>query len=281
VTRERPSNIRSLQARIRNQADWAGLPYGRFQHSIAVAIVGEILRTAAADSGLAIKGGTSLELRFGTGFSRASKDLDAVIGEDFDGFFEHLQLALRAGWQGFAGTASRPEIIEVTALADRPRRFKVQLTYFGRSFTTIPVEIAIAEIDTLSTVDLVPGPDLASLGIPSVQPLPCLAVEHQAAQKLHACSQPDTEVFSNDRARDLVDLQLLESEIRERMEGTATVCRRVFDTRAMHSWPPKLTIRPGWTRIYAEAALDLTGVAPDVETAINRVQRLVEDLDAT
>lgn len=276
---ERPSNIRSLQARIRNKADRAGLPYGRFQRSIAVVIAGEFMRIAADDASLAIKGGTSLELRYGTAHSRASKDLDAVLSTRFHEFFERLQMVLREGWEGFTGTATRPEVIDVAGLAHRPYRFKIQLSYVGRSFTTIPVEVSMAEDDALSAVDLIPGPDLTSLGLSSVEPLPCLTVEHQTAQKLHACSQPDTDSHINDRARDLVDLQLLEQEIRERLVATAEACRRTFQLRATHRWPPDLAVRAGWSRIYAGAAQDVAGVAPTVEEAATIVQRLVDDLE--
>lgn len=278
MNRERPSNIRSLQARIRNDADRAGLPYGRFQRSIAVVIASEIMRIAADDAGLAINGGASLELRYGTTHSRASKDLDAVLGRGFHEFFERLQLTLREGWEGFTGTATRPEVINVAGLAQRPYRFKIQLDYVGRSFTKIPVEVAMAEGEALSAVDLIPGPDLRSLGISPVEPLPCLTVEHQTAQKLHACTQPDTNTYINDRARDLVDLQLLEQEIRERLAATAEACRRTFQLRATHLWPPDLAVRAGWSRIYSGAAKDVTGVAPGIEEAVTIVQQLVDDL---
>jgi predicted nucleotidyltransferase component of viral defense system len=244
-----------------------------------VVIASEIMRIAADGASLAIKGGTSLELRYGTAHSRASKDLDAVLGSGFHEFFERLQLALRKGWEGFTGTATRPEVIDVAGLAHRPYRFKIQLSYVGRSFTTIPVEVAMAEGDALSAVDLIPGPDLRSLGISSVEPLPCLSVEHQTAQKLHACSQPDTDTHVNDRARDLVDLQLLEREIRERLVATAEACRTTFQLRAAHQWPPDLAVRAGWSRIYAGAAKNVTDVASSIEDAVTIVQRLVDDLE--
>ncbi len=268
MTREPPPNLRSLQARLRNEADRLDLPYARYQRSIGVAVVGELLRRAAAEEVIVIKGGSALELRFGTERSRASKDLDAMLGGRFGDYFERLQSTLRNGWAGFTGIATHPELIDVPDLAYAPHRFKVKLSYSGRSFMTVPVEISLAEGDALVEPDSLQGPDPESLGLPGVEALPCLAVEFQVAQKLHACSQPDTDSYSNDRARDLVDLQLLEHEERIRLESTAAACRSVFHLRGTHSWP-----------IYSRAVKEVEGVPENVEEAVEQVQRLVADLD--
>ncbi len=234
---------------------------------------------ASADEVIVIKGGSSLELRFGTERSRASKDLDAMLGGRFEDFFDRLQNTLREGWGGFTGVATLPEQIDVPDLAYAPHRFDAKLSYQGRAFMTVPIEISLVEGDALAEPDLLQGPDLTSLGLPNVEALPCLAVEFQVAQKLHACSQPDTDVYSNDRARDLVDLQLLENEARIRLESTAAACRSVFQLRGTHSWPPVIEPRPGWEAIYSGAVREVEGALENVVEAVEQVRRLVEDLD--
>lgn len=44
---------------------------------------------------------------------------------------------------------------------------------------------------------------LKGLGFPEPGPVPCMRLEHQIAQKLHAASSPGSE-----RAHDLIDLQI-------------------------------------------------------------------------
>jgi hypothetical protein len=44
----------------------------------------------------------------------------------------------------------------------------------------------------------------ADVGLPEPAPIPVMRSDHQIAQKLHACTDPE-----NERAHDLVDLQLL------------------------------------------------------------------------
>ncbi len=92
-----------------------------------------------------------------------------------------------------------------------------------------------------------------------------MSIEHQIVQKLHACTGSGT-TLRNDRAHDLVDLQILvrESPDFAVMHDLAT---RVFAFRRTHTWPP--TVRPhhGWDELYAAAASGLP-VLGDVESAI-------------
>ena len=52
----------------------------------------------------------------------------------------------------------------------------------------------------------------ATIGLKEPAPIPLMLVEHQVAQKLHACTWVNPKTNRNDRAHDLVDLQILEPE---------------------------------------------------------------------
>lgn len=93
------------------------------------------------------------------------------------------------------------------------------------------------------------------------QPVPVMRADHQVAQKLHAVPEEDSE-----RARDLVDLQLLENgEDLDLVRGRMT-CVRLFEYRRQQHWPATVAVREGWDTLY-EAAVEDVDVLPDVETA--------------
>ena len=59
-------------------------------------------------------------------------------------------------------------------------------------------------------------PDIVELfdiiGLDTPDPIPVLALDHQIAQKLHACTAINAKTGGDERAHDLVDLQILEQE---------------------------------------------------------------------
>jgi hypothetical protein len=105
----------------------------------------------------------------------------------------------------------------------------------------------------------------------------------QIAQKLHAVTAVLAEQRTNDRAHDLVDLQLLEALVLEAdLAEIRRACVAVFDARAQHQWPPMITAQPHWPSIYERAleGLDELGLAGTAELAAGRVQQFVDRIDA-
>lgn len=78
-----------------------------------------------------------------------------------------------------------------------------------------------------------------------------MPLDHQVAQKLHALTGP------GDRARDLVDLQLIATNAELDLVATRWVCERLFAYRKAQAWPPKVVLRDGWEGLYAEQASGL------------------------
>jgi hypothetical protein len=68
---------------------------------MANAIVGQLLPDGA------VKGGSSLKLRFGEGAARFSRDLDTARLSDIESYAEALENALQEGWNGFTGRLAR------------------------------------------------------------------------------------------------------------------------------------------------------------------------------
>ena len=72
-----------------------------------------------------------------------------------------------------------------------------------------------------------------------------MLVEHQVAQKIHACTLVGRKTHKNDRAHDLVDLQILDQEQGIDREKAAGVTKRLFAVRYTHPWPPVVVARGG------------------------------------
>ena len=212
----------------------------------------------------AVKGGTGLKLRFGDTVTRETPDLDTSFRGDREAFLDELNDNLRSGWGGFTGTAVEGEQRAPEGLAERVTfayvmlPVRVKLTYRGKSFMSVDLEIGYDELEaTTNEPDELEMSDevlelFAELGLPA--PVRVLPLHHQVSQKLHACSEP-----GSSRAHDLVDLQLMapvadDGLVRETSE-------RLFAFRAGHAWPPIVVAGEGWPVKYADAAegLDILG----------------------
>ena len=255
-----PGSLSLLQRRITEAARRRDQTVRRVQVTVAQLVVAQMLPPSV------VKGGSAMKLRFGESFARDSSDLDTVARDGVESFLADLSTLLERGWDRFAG-----KVVEVppatplgvpTPYVMRP--FDVRLTYRGRAFTTLRLEVGHDELDVLGDdVEQHLAPDavelFAELGLAAPAPVPLLPASVQIAQKLHACSAPRSQ-----RAHDLVDLQLLAPSADP--AAVAGLARRLFAFRRSHDFPPTITVDPGWDALYAEAATGL-GVLPGVEEA--------------
>lgn len=265
-----PPNLRSLQDRLRNHSRAVELPYGRVQRLLGVLVVGELMRD---DELGVVKGGSNLEVRIGIAATRASSDLDVVRTRSLEQFRDSLEDALATGWEGFTGRLiDRGPIGAPVPDAYRPYRLEAKLAY-GAQFGlgTITVEVAVEEVDALETFDTVESADglavFDAVGLPRPRPIRTLPLRQQIAQKLHACTTPNGDGWINDRAHDLVDLQLADRSYNGSLGDVRRVCERLFVSRRRQAWPPDVTIREGWGQRYAEEAEGLD-VLEDIADAI-------------
>lgn len=264
-----PPNLRSLEQRIRNleSDDTTAL---RRQVTMAIVVVGQMLPEGA------VKGGAAMALRYGRAETRFTQDLDAARVQPMTKFREDFEAALRRGWAGFTGrlvdrARPRPSGIP-TAYVMQP--FDVKLDYLGRPWRTVKFELGHNEIDDAEDPEIRLADDLVALftdlGLPAPRAIPVMRAAHQVAQKLHAASSPDS-----DRARDLVDLQLLEQREDLDLVGIAATCERLFTYRRQHAWPPQIVINAEWNSLY-EAAAEELDVLSTVEEAVAWVNALVQ-----
>jgi hypothetical protein len=280
-----PSNLRSLRDRLVQSAQREGVVFGRLQQHVAVLVVAQLAAMLADDNGapaLLVKGGSALELRRGINGSRTSKDLDTVTRHDIEYVHERLADAGELGWEGFTAIFTPPEVIDVPGLPIKPRRFVAKLSYRGRPFASVPVEVSTVEAGNADQFDILTSPALGLVGMAVDVSVPCMTLPWQIAQKLHAVTAVLEAPKVNDRAHDLIDLQLLEALLAETdLVAVRCACVAVFDARAQHVWPPTVTALPHWPAIYSHAleGLGHLQLAQTVQKAAERVQRFVHRID--
>lgn len=267
-----PRSARSLEQRIRNLEGDDGLALRR-RVGMALVVVGQMLPEGA------IKGGSAMALRYGRG-TRFTQDLDAARVQSLDRFRSDFEESLARGWAGFTGrliekAAPRPTGVP-TSYVMKP--FEVRLDYLGRPWCSVKFELGHNEIGDADRPDHQLAPDLAVLftevGLESPRPVPVMRADHQVAQKLHAASETGSE-----RARDLVDLQLLDRGEELDLAQVASTCRRLFEYRRQQEWPP--TIVPGnqWDTLYTQAA-DGLDVLAGLDEAIAWANEFIRRIDS-
>ena len=263
-----PASLRALRDRLTAAAKREGVVFGRLQQHVGVLVVAEFMGSLTDDRGeplLLVKGGASLELRRGIPESRTSKDLDAVIRGDVEVIHDRLAEAGAAGWEGFTAGFTPPVEFEVPGLVSHPHRFTAKLSYNGKPFVSVPIEVSPIEAGNADGYDKVTSEALSLVGLPNSSAVPCMTLPWQIAKKVHACTDPLEAL--------IVD---------EPLDETLAACISVFEARAKHGWPPDVVALKHWGPIYTRAleGLEELGLAPTVEEAVERVQAFVDRIGA-
>lgn len=251
-----PSNLRSLETRISNVAQARGGLVRRIQRVVANTVVGQMLPASV------VKGGTAMKLRVGEAGTRFTPDFDASRSAliTLDDYLDELADRLDAGWGGFTGAVAELESPRPIGVPDEyvMKPFLIRLAYKGRHWLAVPFELGRDEIGSTKQHEARIAEDIVelfgTLGLEAPEPIPVLALDHQIAQKLHACTSINATTGRNDRAHDLVDLQILDQEENIDMVAVAATAERLFAARRSHLWPPTVVVHEGWDTIYAEAA---------------------------
>ena len=278
---DRPPSLRSLEQRIDNIAHREARPVRRIQRAVANTVIGQMLPAGV------IRGGTAMKLRLGDAASRFTPDLDVIRSADLslDAYLGELEDRLVAGWSGFTGTLRplpppQPEDVPTDYIM---RPFEIRLAYKGRHWLPVTFELGRDEIGSTGRRDLRVADDIVrlfvALGLEMPDPVPVLTVGHQIAQKLHACTSVNPKTGGNDRAHDLVDLQILIDDEEVDLAAVGMTARRLFASRRGQPWPPTVVAHDGWDTIYAKAA-DGLDVIENVGDAVTWANELIGRIES-
>ena len=267
-------SVRALDQRLQNVAGKDQILACRLRVTVANVVVGQMLPLGV------VKGGTAMKIRLGESGSRFTPDLDTARRESLTQFIEAFEDSLASGWHGFTGRviarpAPKPAGVPPPYVM---QPYEVKLAFHGKSWHTVKLELGHNEIGDADDPVYLLAHDIAQLfadvGLPDPAPIPVMRADHQVAQKLHACTGA-----GNERAHDLVDLQLLVSSEDLDLVHVRETSVRLFNYRQAQPWPPTVVVGPTWPGIYDEASTGL-GVVPDVDSAVDWVNELIARIDS-
>lgn len=173
MTTKAPNSRRNLDIAIERYAEGRDDAV-QMRRTLANAIVGQMLPSGV------VKGGSSLKLRFGEGGARASRNLDTARAEDLGSFIEKLERNLEAGWNGFTGTIAPGRPAKPRGVPEEyvMKPYFVRLSYNGKSWLTVPLEVGHNEIGDADEADYEIAADIAemfaTLGFPEPSPVALL-----------------------------------------------------------------------------------------------------------
>ena len=273
-----PNSRANLDKAIQRLADGDRNAYIAIRAVIANTVVSQMLPEGA------VKGGSAIKLRLGNAGTRFTTDLDIARASGLDEYRDALERALARGWNGFdgrlvPGRPARPRDVPPQYVM---RPFGIKLSYNGKPWLTMELEVGHDEIGDADEPDWSISPDIvdlfARIGLPEPEPVPLMPLHHQAAQKIHALSEPGSR-----RAHDLIDLQLIDATGELDYRKTLQTCRRLFAYRKRQPWPSPIVPGEGWREAYDEQRRGLD-VIEDVHEAVvwaNALVNRIAGADAT
>jgi hypothetical protein len=270
MTKQRPRE--RLEKTLARVAREQGLDQERLRRWVSfLALCGALDRAIHTGllAGYYLKGGVAMELRFAEN-ARATKDLDVGMEGVRADRLRSLAEALAAGFDEFTFRikAQTRDMEQADTI-----RVQVAIQYRTRAWQTIEVDLGPANANEVDLIEpTVPG--LAELGIPVFSPVRCLNLAEQIAQKLHACTGPS----ASGRARDVLDILLIEALGQLNYLAVAEAARRVFAERATHAFPPAFAMPPEWgpelESMAGELGFTLTTVAEIERQFLEIIQTL-------
>lgn len=184
-----------------------------------------------------LKGGVAMELRFARA-ARTTKDFDLGLVGNRAERIRKLEEVLKLDFDAFTFRL-KPEIHQME-LADTVR-VEVAVQYKTRSWQTVEIDLGPGEAHQIDLVaPAITG--IAEMGLPVTPHVRCISIPEQVAQKLHACTGPQKE----DRARDVLDILLLDILDQIDYGRTRAAAERIFAERATHSFPPSAVLPVEW-----------------------------------
>jgi len=235
-----PRPVERLEKTLARVAREQGVAQERLRRWVSFLALCGVLERAVQEGILNnyfLKGGVAMELRFAEA-ARATKDID--IGQTGERA-ERLRAfgsALALGFDEFTFQLKGKQLHMDNANAVR---LELAVRHRTRAWQTIDIDLGPAGHGAVDLVDpAIRG--LVEMGLRVPSPVRCLNLNDQVAQKLHACTGP----FSKGRARDVLDILLIELFGRLDMVAVREAALRLFAERATHGFPPAVGIPTEW-----------------------------------
>lgn len=265
-----PKPVERLEKRLARVAKEQGLDQERLRRWVSFLALCGVLERAVSEGVLGsyyLKGGVAMELRF-AGAARATKDMDLGLDGSIAERLELFERLLAFGFDAFTFRLKSQR--KHMDLADTIR-VEVAVQYRTRAWQTVEVDLGPAGTGSIDLIEpAVRG--LSELGLPIISSVRCLSLSEQLAQKLHAC----TGTHSKGRARDILDILLIDLLGKLDYAKVRVAAEAVFAQRAEHTFPPDATIPPSWHPELQSLATELGFPTIDPHEIELKFRRLVQ-----
>lgn len=255
-----------LEKTLSRVAREQGLDQERLRRWVSFLALCGVLERATQEGvipGYYLKGGAAMELRFAMA-ARATRDLDIGLAGDRAGRLAAFEAALQLGFDEFTfRVRSQARHME---LADTVRA-EVAIAYRTRAWQSIEVDLGPPGAEDVDLVHPAIG-GLEEMGLTVTNPVRCLGLSEQVAQKLHAC----TGLAAAGRARDILDILLIDTLDSLDYEKTRTAVERIFAERNTHPVPTGFVIPATWEPELEVMAHSLGAPVQDIATIRERFQ---------
>lgn len=211
-----------------------------------------------------IKGAGAIELWFGLN-ARATRDIDLELPLSLDRLASAFSTALARGFGEFAFAVED----SAQPIRDQAVRVQVTMTYFGRGWATLDIDLAPLTERNQSTTLAIGSPEA---GITSVTR--ALKLEYIIAQNIHAATTADRPDYQYDYARHVVDVLFLIRGVD--LTNVRAACVAVFERRSSRdgrTWPPVFSLPDRWLGDYGEVLAEyrMTLSEQDVPIAFSQL----------
>lgn len=262
----------ALEQRLKTHSEKSGLSLVRLRKAIVFdRLLARLL--ASAPTAWVIKGAVALDFRLGD-VTRTTKDIDLVHRESLEAAEKELIAAQRVDVDDFFGISfeRRGELGEQAGGAVR---YKATAELAGRLFDEVIVDLGVTEL-LIEEPEIVRGNSFLEFADIPILDVPTLPLEQHIAEKVHAYTRTYGDGLSSSRAKDLVDLVLLNVHASPRAQQLRDALESVFGQRDNQELPSALPAPPpGWRASYRKLALEV-GIEPDL-TGGHRQARLMID----
>lgn len=253
-----PKRVERLEKTLARVAREQALDQERLRRWVSFLALCGVLERAAADGvldGYYLKGGVAMDIGLDGERSNRMKSLERALALGFDAFTFRLKAQTRN--MDMADTIRVP----------------VAVQYRSRAWQTIDVDLGPAGAGSVELVrPAIHG--LAELGLPMISPIRCLSLADQLAQKLHACTGPHSE----GRARDILDILLIDLLGKLDYARVRKTAVRLFSERATHAFPPEISIPPEWHVQFRAMAVELGYPVTDPAAIEDRFRKLLASI---
>jgi hypothetical protein len=270
-----PPNARSVTRRIRNLADTVGIEPNLMEVAFAQVVLGQMLPGV-------LRGGAALKIGLGPFGSRFSSDADLVLPHRLvpDAFEEWINSGKKE-WGRFRVEISvrkkdaRPEGVPPDHVI---RTYTARVFYGDGEWRAVKLEVGRDEVGGFGE----PVERIAEewrvyfrkIGLGDPAAVALFPYPEQLVQKIDGCTRPDKS-GDNERAHDLVDIQLILPDTSIKPSDLHEIARQTFAYRGV-PWPPTARPFPSWETLYPADATDYPEVIQDLGDAVAWLQSFID-----